>query len=81
MCWLPVGHRPTCNRSWVEELFRDMKSRLGLNQAAETHEERLNRLLMGYQVAHFLVFLVGLRLPKRWRRYFLATGYVRLPAD
>ncbi len=57
-------------RFWIEEMFRDMKSRLGLRQAAVTHEDRLHRLLLGYQLAHFILWLVGLRVPKRWQRYF-----------
>lgn len=57
-------------RFWIEEMFRDMKSRLGLRHAAVTHEERLNRLLMGYQLAHFILWLIGTHLPRRWQRYF-----------
>jgi hypothetical protein len=57
-------------RFWIEEMFRDMKSRLGLRQAAVTHEQRLYRLLLGYQLAHFILWLVGLRVPKRWQRHF-----------
>jgi hypothetical protein len=57
-------------RFWIEEMFRHMKSRLGLRQAAVTHEARLHRLLLGYQLAHFILWLVGLRIPKRWQRHF-----------
>lgn len=57
-------------RFWIEEMFRDMKSRLGLRQAALNHEARLNRLLMGYQLAHFILWLIGTAIPRRWHRFF-----------
>lgn len=56
-------------RFWIEEMFRDVKSRLGLRQARVKDEERLARLLLGYQIAYLILCLVGLHLLKRWQRY------------
>lgn len=56
-------------RFWIEEMFRDLKSRLGLSQAHLMHEERLARLLLGFQIAYLILALIGLHLPKRWQAY------------
>lgn len=56
-------------RFWIEEMFRDLKSRLGLTQAHLKDEERLARLLLGFQIAYLILALIGLHLPKRWQAY------------
>lgn len=56
-------------RFWIEEMFRDLKSRLGLAQAHLKDEDRLARLLLGFQIAYLILALVGLHLPKRWQDY------------
>ena len=56
-------------RFWIEEMFRDLKSRLGLNQAHLKDEQRLARLLLGFQIAYLILALTGLYLPKRWQSY------------
>jgi len=56
-------------RFWIEEMFRDLKSRLGLNQAHLKDEERLARLLLGFQIAYLILALIGMHLPKRWQAY------------
>lgn len=56
-------------RFWIEEMFRDLKSRLGLSQAQLKHEDRLARLLLGFQIAYLILALIGLHLPKRWQAY------------
>ena len=50
-------------------MFRDLKSRLGLTQAHLKDEERLARLLLGFQIAYLILALIGLHLPKRWQAY------------
>ena len=50
-------------------MFRDFKSRLGLRQAHLKDEQRLARLLLGYQVAYLILALIGLHTPKRWQSY------------
>jgi hypothetical protein len=57
-------------RFWIEEMFRDLKSTLGLRKAHLKDENRLNRLLLGYQIAYLILSLVGFHVPKRWNRYF-----------
>ncbi len=56
-------------RFWIEEMFRDLKSHLGLTQAHLKDEERLARLLLGFQIAYLILALIGLHLPKRWQAY------------
>lgn len=56
-------------RFWIEEMFRDLKSRLGLTQAHLKDEERLARLLLGFQIAYLILALIGLHLPERWQAY------------
>ena len=56
-------------RFWIEEMFRDLKSRLGLTRAHLKQEERLARLLLGFQIAYLILALIGLHLPKRWQAY------------
>lgn len=56
-------------RFWIEEMFRDLKSRLGLTRAHLKDEERLARLLLGFQIAYLILALIGLHLPKRWQAY------------
>jgi hypothetical protein len=57
-------------RFWIEEMFRDLKSTLGLRQAHLKDEDRLTRLLLGYQIAYLLLSLIGFQVPKRWHKYF-----------
>ena len=57
-------------RFWIEEMFRDLKSTLGLRKAHLKDEERLTRLLLGYQIAYLILSLIGFRVPKRWHNYF-----------
>ena len=57
-------------RFWIEEMFRDFKSRLGLHQANLKDEHRLARLLLGFQIAYLILCLVGLHTPGRWQKYF-----------
>jgi IS4 transposase len=56
-------------RFWIEEMFRELKSRLGLTQAHLKDEERLARLLLGFQNAYLILALIGLHVPKRWQAY------------
>ena len=56
-------------RFWIEEMFRDLKSRLGLTQARLKDEARLARLLLGFQIAYLILAIIGLHLPKRWQAY------------
>ena len=56
-------------RFWIEEMFRDLKSTLGLRRARLKDEGRLTRLLLGYQIAYLILSLVGLHTPRRWQRY------------
>jgi hypothetical protein len=57
-------------RFWIEEMFRDFKSTLGLRQAHLADENRLKRLLLGYQVAYMILSLIGFHVPRRWHHYF-----------
>lgn len=70
-------------RFWIEEMFRDMKSLLGLRQAYLKDENRLSRLLVGYQIAYFILSVIGFYTPKRWQnrlasRPRLSTVWVAL---
>jgi len=56
-------------RFWIEEMFRDLKSRLGLKRAHLKDEDRLARLILGFQIAYLILALIGLHLPKRWQAY------------
>lgn len=56
-------------RFWIEEMFRDLKSTLGLRKAAVRTTRRLERLLLGYQLAYLLLYLIGAHLPSRWQSY------------
>ena len=56
-------------RFWIEEMFRDLKSTLGLRQAYLKDEARLARLLLGYQIAYLILSLIGLHVPRRWQQY------------
>jgi hypothetical protein len=56
-------------RFWIEEMFRDFKSTLGLRKAHVKDEDRLARLLLGYQLVYLILAVVGLHTPKRWQRY------------
>jgi hypothetical protein len=57
-------------RFWIEEMFRDLKSLLGLRRANLNDEDRLARLLLGYQIAYLILSLVGFQVPRRWHDYF-----------
>ena len=57
-------------RFWIEEMFRDFKSRLGLRRALLKDEHRLSRLLLAYQLAYLILCLIGLHTPIRWQAYF-----------
>jgi hypothetical protein len=61
-------------RFWIEEMFRDFKSRLGLRQADLKDEQRLARLLLGFQIAYLILCLVGLHTPDRWQKYFCSRS-------
>jgi hypothetical protein len=39
-------------RFWIEEMFRDLKSRLGLRRAYLKEENRLAALLLGYMITY-----------------------------
>jgi hypothetical protein len=56
-------------RFWIEEMFRDLKSRLGLRRAFLRDEHRLCRLLLGFQIAYLILCIIGLHTPKRWQAY------------
>lgn len=56
-------------RFWIEEMFRDFKSRLGLRCADLKDADRLARLLLGYQIAYLILALIAVHTPRRWRRY------------
>ena len=56
-------------RFWIEEMFRDLKSTLGLRKASVHSTRRLERLLLGYQLAYLLLYLIGAPLPSRWQNY------------
>ncbi len=66
-------------RFWIEEMFRDLKSTLGLRQAQLKDEERLARLLLGYQIAYLILCLVGLQIPKRWQHYLASRARLSYP--
>jgi hypothetical protein len=53
-------------RFWIEEMFRDLKSTLGLRKAHLKDEDRLTRLLLAY----LILSLIGFEVPRRWRNYF-----------
>jgi hypothetical protein len=57
-------------RFWIEEMFRDLKSTLGLRKAHLKDEDRLTRLLLGYQIAYLILSLIGFQVPRRWHDYF-----------
>jgi len=62
-------------------MFRDLKSRLGLTQAHLKDEERLARLLLGFQIAYLILALIGSHLPQRWQTYLASRdrlSYVQL---
>lgn len=68
-------------RFWIEEMFRDLKSRLGLTRVHLKDEERLARLLLGFQITYLILALIGLHLPKRWQAYLASRdrlGFVQL---
>jgi hypothetical protein len=72
-------------RFWIEEMFRDFKSLLGLRQVRLKDEQRLTRLLLGYQMAYFILSVIGFNVPKRWHhklasRNRLSTIWVALEA-
>lgn len=72
-------------RFWIEEMFRDLKSLLGLRQARLKDENRLARLLLGYQIAYFILFVIGFHVPRRWHQKLasrdrLSTVWVALEA-
>jgi hypothetical protein len=56
-------------RFWIEEMFRDFKSRLGLRRAYLKDENRLQVLLLGYMIAYLILSLIGATAPKRWQDY------------
>jgi hypothetical protein len=69
-------------RFWIEEMFRDFKSRLGLRRAFLKDEHRLSRLLLAYQIAYVVLCLIGLHTPKRWHAYLSSRdrlSFVCLP--
>jgi rhamnose utilization protein RhaD (predicted bifunctional aldolase and dehydrogenase) len=49
---------------------RDVKNALGLRKARRKDEQRLTRLLMGYQIAYLILPMSGCRVPKRWHDCF-----------
>jgi hypothetical protein len=61
-------------RFWIEEMFRDLKSRLGLGRARLKDEHRLTRLLLGYLIAYLILCLIGLKAPSRWHDYLASRG-------
>lgn len=61
-------------RFWIEEMFRDFKSRLGLRRARLKDEKRLTRLLLGYLIAYLILCLIGLKAPARWHAYLTSRG-------
>lgn len=72
-------------RFWIEEMFRDLKSLLGLRRARLKDEKRLARLLLGYQMAYFILSVIGFNVPRRWHqklasRNRLSTIWVALEA-
>lgn len=62
-------------RMWIEEMFRDFKSRLGARAAGVREEGRLSRLLLGLALAYWFLGLTGLALPlKPCKRLILSQG-------
>lgn len=57
-------------RFWIEEMFRDLKRTLGLRRTHLKDEERLARLLLGYELAYLILPFIGFQVPKRWHKYF-----------
>jgi hypothetical protein len=57
-------------RGWIEQSFKDAKSRFGLARVQVGHPERLSRLLMALTIALAWLTLMGLpeigALPRRW---------------
>jgi hypothetical protein len=51
-------------------MFRDFKSHLGLDHVQLEDEQRLARLLLGFQIAYLILCLIGLHTPERWQKYF-----------
>ena len=66
-------------RFWIEEMFRDLKTHLGLTQAHLKHEDRLARLLLGFQIAYLILALIGLHLPSRWQTYLASRNRLSFP--
>jgi len=65
-------------RFWIEEMFRDFKSSLGLRRARLKDENRLTRLLLGFQIAYLILALVGLHIPRRWQQYLCSRPTLSL---
>lgn len=65
-------------RFWIEEMFRDLKSTLGLRKARVKDEDRLARLLLGYQLAYLILAIIGLHVPRRWHKYLSSRPNVSL---
>lgn len=65
-------------RFWIEEMFRDFKSTLGLRKVQLKDEQRLARLLLGYQIAYLILFIIGFNAPKRWQRYLCSRDRLSL---
>lgn len=65
-------------RGWIEQSFRDSKSRFGLAEVLVSCPERLSRLLMALTVALAWLTLMGLpeveALPKGWRAAVAQRG-------
>ena len=65
-------------RFWIEEMFRDLKSTLGLKKVQLKDEKRLARLLLGYQIAYLILFVIGFKTPRRWQRYLCSRDRLSL---
>jgi hypothetical protein len=69
-----------CQRGWIEQSFRDTKSRFGLKRVRVSSPERLSRLLMALTIALSWLTLMGLPesalLPKGFQTTVSAWGRV-----
>ena len=69
----------------IEEMFHHLKSLLALSRARLKHEQRLARLLLGYQFDYFILSVIGYTVPRRWQQQLssrdrLSTGWLALEA-
>lgn len=61
-------------RMWIEEMFRDFKWRLGMEDTRLTSTARLERLLLGLVLAYIFLTLLGKQIPPRWWKQMLSWG-------